>query len=373
VRVWKDGKHHHLGIFATPEEADLRYARHIGAARAAAEAVGIQGPRPATASEVRATAAAEGLELVSSTSNVTGFRGVAMNGSKYEARVREEGRQRYLGVFTTPEEAALRYARHVGAVRAAAEAAEARRKRPQPLTAAEARAAAAAEGLELVSSGNALGFKGVDKNGGKYAVRICEDGKMRHLGTFATPEEAALAFARHTAKLADRMPVRLPGRLPARRVQRRARAAPSRYVESEEEESEFKPSESDGAEEDAEEEEEADSEVDSEYDDEDSGEPVHQHEQQAASSASTALPPPRPAAHAQHASRKRTAAVACEPQLAPRQTAGVETVMIGDFAFRCCASSRKWKWHPSSISSGGQKVKVVLAGAMSIAGTQCSI
>jgi len=114
-------------------------------------------------------------------------------------------------------------------------------------------------------------------------------------------------------------------------------------VESEVE-SELEPSESDGAEE---EEEEEDSEVASKYDDEDSGEesmqrPMHQHEQQAASSASTALPQPRRAAIAQHASPKWTAAVAFEPQLAPRQSAGVETVMVGDFAFRCCASSRKW-------------------------------
>jgi len=221
------------------------------------------------------------------------------------------------------------------------------REGPQPLTAAEVRATAAAEGLELVPSGNATGFMGVTVDKGKYQARVYEDGKRRHLGSCATPEEAALAFARHAAKLADRLPVRLPGRLLARRVQRRARAAPSRYVESDEEESEFEPSESDGAEE--EEEEEQDSEVDSERDDEDSGEelmprPVHQHEQQAASSASTALPPPQPAAHAQHASRKRTAAVAVEPQLAPRRTSGIETVMIGDFAFRCCASSRKWKW-----------------------------
>jgi hypothetical protein len=50
-------------------------------------------------------------------------------------------------MFATPEEAALRYARHVGAERAAAEAAEARVEGPQPLTADEARAA---EGLELV-------------------------------------------------------------------------------------------------------------------------------------------------------------------------------------------------------------------------------
>ena len=59
-------------------------------------------------------------------------------------------------------EAALCYARHVGAARAAAEAAEAWGEGPPPLSAAEARATAAAEGLELVPSGNnATGFKGV--------------------------------------------------------------------------------------------------------------------------------------------------------------------------------------------------------------------
>ena len=60
-------------------------------------------------------------------------------------------------------------AQHIGAAQAAAEAAETAEawyKRPQPLTAAEARAAAAAEGLELVPSSNAAGFKGVGKRDG---------------------------------------------------------------------------------------------------------------------------------------------------------------------------------------------------------------
>ena len=74
---------------------------------------------------------------------------------------------RHLDNFATPEEAALCYARHIGAERAAAEAADARIAAPQPLTADEARAAAAAEGLELVPSARSkTGFKGVSKNGG---------------------------------------------------------------------------------------------------------------------------------------------------------------------------------------------------------------
>jgi hypothetical protein len=67
----------------------------------------------------------------------------------------------------------------------------------------EARAAAAAEGLELLpSSSNDTGFKGVFNKGAKYATQIWENGKMRLLGTFATPEEAALCYARHIGKKA---------------------------------------------------------------------------------------------------------------------------------------------------------------------------
>ena len=202
----KNGKQRYLGRFATPEEAALCYARHIGAERAAAEAAEARAaePEPLTADEaraaaaaVRAAAAAEGLELVPSSSNETGFKGAHKRGGKYEAYIREDGKQRYLGMFATPEEAALCYARHIGAERAAAEAVEARVAVPEPLTADEARAAAAAEGLELVpSSSNETGFRSVVKHGGKYQAQIKENGKTRHLGSFTTPEEAALCYAR---------------------------------------------------------------------------------------------------------------------------------------------------------------------------------
>ena len=76
--------------------------------------------------------------------------------------------------------------------------AEARGEVP-PLTADEAMAAAAAEGLELVpSSVGASGFKYVNKlKGGKFQANAPENGKLRYLGCFATPEEAALCSARY--------------------------------------------------------------------------------------------------------------------------------------------------------------------------------
>ena len=190
----------YLGTFATPEEAALYYARHIGAKRAAAEAAEarVAVPQPLTPDEARAAAAAEGLELVPSSSNESGFKCVVEHDGRYQAQIWEKGKRRYVGSFATPEEAALCYARRVGAERAATEAAEARVAVPEPLTADEARAAAAAEGLELVpSSSGEMGFRGVTRNGSKYNASIRANGPQRHLGIFATPEEAALCYARY--------------------------------------------------------------------------------------------------------------------------------------------------------------------------------
>ena len=225
TKVREDGKLRHLGSSATPEEAALQYSRHIGAARTAAEAAEARGDglQPSlTAAEVMAASTAEGLELVPS-SNAAGFKGVSKQGSKYRAEVWEDGNLRYLGYFHTRGGAALCYARHIGAARAAAEAAEARGDGLQPLTAAEAKAAAAADGLELVPCSNATGFRGVmTKDNGKYQARVSEGGKKRSLGTFNTPEEASLAIARYFGKSVDRLPV--SGPRPTRRVRSRDRS-----------------------------------------------------------------------------------------------------------------------------------------------------
>ena len=70
-----------------------------------------------------------------SSSYETGFKGVTKSKAKYQAKMYNNGKARHLGNFATPEETALCYARHIGAERAAAEAAEARVAVAQPLAA----------------------------------------------------------------------------------------------------------------------------------------------------------------------------------------------------------------------------------------------
>ena len=72
------------------------------------------------------------------------------------------------------------------------------------MTAAEAHAAAASEGLALLRAENSLlratGFKGVYRIGSAskpFHAQLTRGGRCKSLGNFATAEEAALAVARH--------------------------------------------------------------------------------------------------------------------------------------------------------------------------------
>jgi hypothetical protein len=89
-------------------------------------------------------------------------------------------------------EAALQLARRLGPAGSAAAAAAIGRD----LTPEEALAQAADEGLTLVTSTHATGYKGVCVHGGRYEARICENGEQTRIGCFGTAEEAALQLAR---------------------------------------------------------------------------------------------------------------------------------------------------------------------------------
>ena len=130
-------------------------------------------------------------------SNATGYKGVSAIRQKYKAQVRESGRLLHLGTFDTPEEGALAFSRHIGSDRAAAQnAIEGQKKLTVELATAasvlraaeEARATARAEGLELVRSDNATGYRGVSAVAGKYKAAIKEGSKQFYLGIFGTPE-----------------------------------------------------------------------------------------------------------------------------------------------------------------------------------------
>ena len=145
-----------------------------------------------TPEEALAQAADEGLTLVTST-HATGYKGVCVHGGRYAARICENGEQTFIGCFGTAEEAALQLARLLGPAGSAAAAAAAIGR---DLTPEEALAQAADEGLTLVTSTHATGYKGVCVHGGRYEARICENGEQTRIGCFGTAEEAALQLAR---------------------------------------------------------------------------------------------------------------------------------------------------------------------------------
>ena len=144
-----------------------------------------------------ARAQAEGLTLLEA-ANTTGFLGVYLKPGKpkpYQARVSRGGKEVSLGCFTTAEEAALCFARSPEGQVVAQKVAAA------PPTSEDARQQAQAEGLTLrkANYNSTSGYFGVHFKPAQpkpYAAQMRRGGKLVHLGTFATAEEAALCVAR---------------------------------------------------------------------------------------------------------------------------------------------------------------------------------
>ena len=211
-----------------------------------------------TAAEARAQAAREGLVFVTSSTSENGFHGVTFDRRKslpYDAHIGQKTKGSFIGSFASAEEAALAVARHTGNTiercvqapghsqgsrDALAKGRDALAKKRRKLctveieavecgssvgvdtstvdavvvahvdvghlTGEEAIAQAECEGLVLVRSDHhASGYQGVkiDNRLGKtrkpYSAYMYANpgSKQRFLGSFATPEQAALVYARH--------------------------------------------------------------------------------------------------------------------------------------------------------------------------------
>jgi len=121
LAVTSGGKLVHLGMFATAEQAALfRARREAGRDTSDLTAPPPLPPPPAPSSPVGAEAVRraerEGLTLITSGNNNTGYKGVSyrqqQKGSKkYELKVTAGGKMVSLGYFATAEQAALFYAR----------------------------------------------------------------------------------------------------------------------------------------------------------------------------------------------------------------------------------------------------------------------
>ena len=146
------------------------------------------------ADEAKKAAAAQGITLVTSSANETGFKCVTKHHGKYRVNAWDGKKLIIIGSgYTTVGDAAISYAKW-----AAAQEAEEKEPVKKPLSEMEVVAIAAAEGLELVRStkNKGTGFRGVYPRDGKFRVVMFVDGQAVHPGTFQTPWEAALCYAR---------------------------------------------------------------------------------------------------------------------------------------------------------------------------------
>ena len=149
-----------------------------------------------TLEEAEDAAAREGLVLVTSTRSSTGYKGVWNHAGRYQAEVWKDGTTHKIGSSATSHEAALNYSRFIGPARAAIEAAAALSAN---FTQDDAEAAAAKEGLVLVTSiRSSTGYKGVSIDNGQYRAKGKRGNeKTQNIGNYTTIYEAALHYSRH--------------------------------------------------------------------------------------------------------------------------------------------------------------------------------
>ncbi|EOD24120.1 hypothetical protein EMIHUDRAFT_238946 [Emiliania huxleyi CCMP1516] len=198
VLVQRGGTTVHLGRYATAEEGARVYAATPEGIADLAARNAPPTPRPAKrpaplpavppSSSAAASKQSSAVQLITSATNKTGFKGVYKLGSgatPYSAHVYRNGDQVVLGHFATAEEAARCYAR-------------------TPEAKADLAVSAAPpvlfDGVELITSERSnSGFKCVCKlhNGATpYYAQVYRKGKNVVLGRYATAEEAALRYAR---------------------------------------------------------------------------------------------------------------------------------------------------------------------------------
>ena len=121
----------------------------------------------------------------------SGWFGVFQNGKKYQVRLSVNGRTKCIGSsYETAEHAAEAYdketiklGRPVSKLNFPKQAPVGYTPRQQPLR-----------------SDNAVGYRGVSKNGKKYQAQTKIAGKLKHIGTYDTAKEAAVAYDRAVLK-----------------------------------------------------------------------------------------------------------------------------------------------------------------------------
>jgi hypothetical protein len=210
ARINYNSKKHNLGTFDTKQEAALAYdrkARQCGQNKL----LNYESIKAADKAAVRAQAEyaqAEHilmLDLCAGPKQPTprptsGFYGVSAKVKRWQANIRYDSKQHYLGTFDTKHEAALAYDRE------ARQCGEDKLLNYESIKAAEEAAVQAqaehilvhdmCAGPKQPKPRPASGFYGVGASGKRWTAKIRYDSKQHNLGTFDTKQEAALAYDR---------------------------------------------------------------------------------------------------------------------------------------------------------------------------------
>ena len=179
AQIQIDGKKQNLGMFDTAKKAARAYDR-----------AAMQAGRPPTKlnyqDKVPMSYKPKKKKLMSN--NTIGYRGVIKVGNRFRAQIQIGGRNRHIGNFGTTKEAAIAY--DLAAIQA---------KRPKsdlnfPDMIHVKKEIPKIKKRKLVRSDNTTNFNGVCKNGKKYKASISINGKQKHLGTFTSARNAAMAY-----------------------------------------------------------------------------------------------------------------------------------------------------------------------------------
>lgn len=220
-----DGRNKFLGIFDTPEEAARVFAKayHVlyssptdgdgndddGSVYGGLDLSSAPKDLPPVVSKRRTNRHNKNKNKKSSDDDETDpplllYQGVTRNGDRFYANIAFDGESRHLGAFDSAKEAGVVYAR-------AAYVVEERRNLLQRQAPSSTRVRVGKHvRLDLTRAPSDLPpvparlshgrsrYMGVYRDRGRYKACVAYDGANHHLGTYRTPEEAAVVFAKAT-------------------------------------------------------------------------------------------------------------------------------------------------------------------------------
>jgi hypothetical protein len=193
ARIRIDGKQKHLGTFDSPKEAALAFDRAAVQQKLPSSKLNYPDGLPLDDEDYEELMNPKKKRRLRS-SNTTGYNGVSKCGRFYIAQMYLKGKVTGLGAYDTSKEAALAYDRAI--VHHKLSSSKLNYPDGLPLDDEDYEALMNPKKKRRLSSANTVGYRGVTKNGKRFAAKIGVESKNNYLGTYDTAKEAALAYDR---------------------------------------------------------------------------------------------------------------------------------------------------------------------------------